>query len=242
MAVSRKSSSSTATLYVEVQVVRDYGTDTYRAMEISDRLVPPMVWVAMHRELLGQILRIPTDTELAPLLPVTDAFWWRCESSTEPEHLIVEGIIDLWSVPIGHKARAELIAAGVPGNFTTPAPDDPLRRTIRAVRQKIGQLPLLAPGLIAVKPPRLLFLSPRVLPQVVDAIQRSILDAPQISAVALVDWALGATASPREARAKVGSALIVRHPDRHIFVREAVIVANPARALTSSDDLLDELL
>lgn len=242
MAVSRISGRNSTTVYIEAQVVQDYGLDTHRAMEIAERLVPPTVWVTMHRELLGHIVRIPSDAQLPRLLPLTDAFWRRCESSTEPEHLVIDGFIDLWSVPIGHKARADLVTAGVPENFTTPVPDDPLRRTIRGVRQKIGQLPLLAPGLIAVKPPRLLFLNPRLLPQVVEAIKRSIVDAPQICAVALVDWSLGAFANPREARATVGGALIVRHPDRHIFVREAVIVANPVRAFNAGDDLIAELL
>ncbi len=95
MAVSQRVGRLLTTLHVEVQVVQDFGSDARRAMEIGDLLVPITVWTN-HRELLGRVVRIPEDSELPELLRVTDAFWKLCESSSEPEHLVVEGLIDVW--------------------------------------------------------------------------------------------------------------------------------------------------
>lgn len=242
MAVTHGRGGHARTLFLEVQTIQDYGFDTQRAMEIADRLVPPAAWVGLRRELLRQITRIPDDSELAAVLPRTDAFWRRCETSAEPEHLLIDGVLDVWAVPIGHEARAHLVAAGVPENFRSPAPDDPLRRTLRAVRQKIGQLPTLAPGLIVLRPPRLLFLNPRLLPHVVKAIEAAVLHSPQIAAIALVDWTVGAATAPKENRSRLAGAVLVRHPDRHIFVREALIVSNPNRGFREADELMARLL
>lgn len=165
-----------------------------------------------------------------------------CESSTEPEHLKLGDVMDVWAVPVDHPAKTALLAAGVPSTFKSPAPDDPLRRTLRAVRQKIGQLPSLTAGLIVLRPPRLLLPNPRYLPHVVAAVREAIASTPQISAVALVDWAYRSATTPAEARVAIAGALLIHHADRHIFVREVVLIQNPVRAYRSADQVVHRLL
>jgi len=242
MAVSQAHGRGATTAFVEVQSVQDFADETKRAMDVTERLVPMVAWAMLGRELLGEIFRIPDDVELDQLLPITNEFFRRCESSSEPEHVAIDDVMDLWAVPIGHPARANLVAAGVPDRFRSPAPDDPLRRVLRAVRSKIGQLPTLAAGLIALRPPRLLFLNPNHLPYIVSAVKQAVATSPQISAVALVDWAYRATATPDEVRREMAGALVIHHPDRHIFVREAVLIENPVRAFRAADQVIHRLL
>ena len=242
LAISERHRRGAITVFVEVQGMQDFGDVTKRAMEVSERLVPMLSWIMLNRELLGEIYRIPADAELQDLVSIADEFRKHCESSNEPEHLELNDVMDLWAVPIGHPAKVDLLASGVPDGFRSPAPDDPLRRVVRAVRLKIGQLPTLAPGLIALRPPRLLFLDPRHLPYIVNAIKQAIATAPQVSAVALVDWAHRATATPTEARLAVAGALIIHHADRQIFVREVVVIENPARRYRAGDAVIHRLL
>ncbi len=242
LAVSDANRLGATTVFVEVQSLQDFGDETKRAMELTEKLVPVLAWSILGRELLGEIYRIPDDAELPHLLPITERFRTLCESSSEPEHLALADVMDLWAVPIGHPARTELLAAGVPDSFRSPAPDDPLRRVVRAVRSKIGQLPTLAPGLIVLRPPRLLFINPAHLPYIVSAVKQAVASARQVSAVALVDWAYGASATHAEVRRAIAGAVIIQHPDRHIFVREAVLIENPVRAYPGADPVIHRIL
>jgi hypothetical protein len=229
------------TVFIEVQAVQAFGKDTERAMEAAERLAPRMAGAMARCELLGEIYRVPSDAEMAELVPVTNAFWKQCESATEPLHLVLEDVMDVWAVPFEHRAKEGLIASGVPNGFRSPAPDDPVRRTFRAIRQKIGQLPTLAPGLVVLRPPRLLLPSLNYMPNVISAVKQAIAASPQVSAVAIVDWAYRSTATPNEARVSIAGALVVHHVDRSIFVREIVLVKNPSRVYTSADRVIDRL-
>ncbi len=241
LSVAEPSRRGANTVFIEVQAVQDFGEDTKRAMEVSERLAPRLSWAIARCELLGEIYRIPDDAELDELVAVTDAFWKQCEGATEPLHLVLDDVMDVWAVPFGHPGKAGLIASGVPDGFRSPAPDDPVRRTYRAIRLKIGQLPTLAPGVIVLRPPRLLLPSPNYLPHVVAAVKHAVATTPQISAVALVDWAYRSTATPADARVSIAGAMVIHHPDRDIFVREVVLVQNPSRAYKSADPLIDRL-
>lgn len=229
------------TVFIEVQAVQAFGDDTERAREVSERLAPRMAGPIAGCELLGEIYRIPSDAEMSELVQVTNAFWKQCESTTEPLHLVLDDVMDVWAVPYEHPAKQGLLASGVPDGFRSPAPDDPVRRTFRAIRQKIGQLPTLAPGLIVLRPPRLLLPSPNYLPNVVSAVKHAIAASPQVSAVAIVDWAYRSTASPNEARVSIAGALVIHQGDRDIFLREIVLVQNPLRTYRSADLVIDRL-
>jgi hypothetical protein len=242
LAVAERHGRRTNTLFVEVQSIQDFADVTKRSIKVADRLVPTVTWVMLNRELLGEMYRIPGDAELGDALRLTQEFQNRCASSTEPEHLALDDVMDLWAVPFGHPAKADLLASGVPDGFRSPAPDDPLRRTLRAVRQKIGQLPTVAPGVIVLRPPRLLMPSPSHVAHVVAAVRQAIASSPQISAVALVDWAFRYTAIPNEARVALGGAVVIHHADRHIFVREVVLIENPIRAYRAGDEVIARLL
>jgi len=241
MSVTERTPRSTNTLFIEVQSVQDFGQITRRAIDVAERLAPKLSWAMARCEVLGDIYRIPTDAELQSLIAISNEFWKKCESTTEPIHLQLEDVMDVWAVPYGHPMKQDLIDSGVPNGFRSPAPDDPLRRTFRAVRQKIGQLPTLAPGLIVLRPPRLLLPTIHYLPPVVATLRQAIADAPQISAIALIDWAYRSTATPSEARADLAGAVVIHHADRHIFVREIVLIKNPSRAYSAGDRLIERL-
>ena len=229
------------TVFVEVQVIQEFGDDTKRAMDVAEKLAPRLAGAMARRELFGQIYRIPEDEELGSLVPITTEFWKQCDESDEPHHLVLDDVMDVWAVPYGHPSREHLLSSGVPESFRSPAPDDPLKRTVRAIRLKIGQLPTLAPGVIVMRPPRLLLPRPDYLPYIVSTVKNAISDAPQISAVAIVDWAYAASATPKEARVPVAGALLIHHPDRHIFVREVVLIENPTRAYPAADPVIRRL-
>lgn len=241
LSVAEPGRHGTHTIFIEVQAVQAFGEDTKRAMEVAERLAPRLAGAMAGCELLGEIFRIPSDAELDDLVALTDAFWKQCESASGPLHLVLDDVMDVWAVPFRHPGKKDLLATGVPDGFRSPAPDDPMRRTFRAIRLKIGQLPTLAPGLIVLRPPRLLLPTPNYLPHVVSAVKQAISDSPQISAVALVDWAYRSTAFPNDARVSIAGALVIHHPDRDIFVREIVLVQNPSRAYKAADLLIDQL-
>jgi hypothetical protein len=241
LSVAEPNTRGANTVFIEVQAVQDFGEDTKRAMEVAGRLAPRLSLAMSSCELLGEIYRIPSDAELDELVAVTNVFWAQCESATEPLHLVLDDVMDVWALPFGHPAKEGLLASGTPDGFRSPAPDDPVRRTYRAIRLKIGQLPTLAPGLIVLRPPRLLLPSPNYLPHVVSAVKQAIAAAPQISAVALVDWAYRSTVTPANARVSIAGAVVIHHPDRDVFVREVVLVQNPSRVYKSADPLIDRL-
>jgi hypothetical protein len=241
LSVAEPGRRETNTVFIEVQAVQAFGEDTKRAMDVAERLAPRLSSAMAGCELLGEIFRIPSDAELDELVAVTDAFWKQCESASGPLHLVLEDVMDVWAIPFGHSGKKDLLTTGVPDGFRSPAPDDPVRRTFRAIRLKIGQLPTLAPGLIVLRPPRLLLPTPNYLPQVVSAVKQAISDSPQVSAVALVDWAYRWTAVPNEARVASAGALVIHHPDREVFVREIVLVQNPSRAYKSADLVIHQL-
>lgn len=241
LSVAEPGQRGTNTVFIEVQAVQAFGEDTKRAMDVAERLAPRLLSAMAGVELLGEIFRIPSDAELDELVAVTDAFWKECESATGPLHLVLDDVMEAWAVPFGHPGKKDLLATGVPDGFRSPAPDDPVRRTFRAIRLKVGQLPTLAPGLIVLRPPRLLLPTPNYLPHVVSAVKQAISDSPQVSAVALVDWAYRSSAVPNDARVSIAGALVTHHQDREIFVREVVLIQNPSRAYRSADLLIDRL-
>jgi len=185
----------------------------------------------------GHLLFWPADDERNALVKTAEAFWLDGLVRTERVVLDVPGTLHLWCEPV---REGGLIPDGAPYTlFQAPLHEDPLGRTRRAVRNKVAQLPLHEPGVIFVHPPSSLWLMPDVA-GIAKAIASAVVDYPQIVATVLVNW--GYSPDRSDTRRQVDdSAELIQSGDRHIFVRQSLVVWNTAHVSRNVDELAELL-
>ncbi len=224
-------------LFVEITGVAQFSSEATTQQRLLDRIYPIMDIIGSDHVGGGQLLFWPADDERDALVKTAEAFWLDGLVRTERVVLDVPGTLHLWCEPV--REGGPIPDGGPYTLFQAPLHEDPLGRTRRAVRNKVAQLPLHEPGVIFVHPPSSLWLMPDVA-VIAKAIASAVVDYPQIVATVLVNW--GYSPDRSDTRRQVyDSAELIQSADRHIFVRQSLVVWNTARVSRNVDELAELL-
>jgi hypothetical protein len=180
----------------------------------------------------GRLFFWPEDDERDELVAAAQSFWAENLPRAEHAELDIPGTLHLWCEPWSE--------GGPTYSFQGPLHNNVLGRIRRAVRNKLAQLPRHDPGVILVRPPTLLWQIPDAVPTVARTIAAAVGHSPQVVAVVLVTWGHSFDRSARRVRVSDTAELIIS-PDRHIFVRQSLVVWNAARGSRDVDEMVEVL-
>jgi len=218
---------SRQTLWIEASIVDDFSVQARNDMSFQERLAP---YLKLHLEGLdvgGRLLVDAQPDQKSQLIVVANAFWARCLGHRQPDDLVIPGVLELWAVPLGDtQAKQEMIARGHQDGFVGGVLDNPLRRLLRIIRAKLGQLPTNQPGLIVLQPPPMLFRS-APLEAIAGVVRHALEDSPAVVAVGLIQWILRGRRPIARAREHPSGITVISIPDRLIFLKQVGLVANP---------------
>lgn len=229
-------------VFIEASIVDDFSLHARDDMSFQKRLVP---YLELHLEGLEVGGRLHVDPDLDQedeLLALATDFWQRCREHRLPDELVIPGVLELWAVPVGdQRAKQSMIARGHQDGFVGGVADNPLKRLLRVVRAKLGQLPLDESGLIVLQPPSMLFRS-FPLEAIVTTIQQQLASSPAVVGVGLIQWIV--TDGKRVARVRhhPSGMVVVTVPDRLIWLKQVGLVVNPAHRIKRSLSFVTELL
>jgi len=214
-------------LYVEAVGVDDFSLEARRDVSFQERLFP---FLELHLGGLnagGRLLVDPGPALENELLAVAGAFWEKCLTAKVSNELLIPGILELWATPFGDdEAKQAMLMKGHQDGFVGGVIDNPLRRLVRVIRAKLGQLPVDHAGLIVAEAPSLLFRSVS-LEQLSVAVRQQIATAPAVIGVAFIRWTMqDGTAVERLERGR--GFRILTLPDRLDQWKQVVFAPNPA--------------
>lgn len=240
--ISRGQKPRQRIVFIEASIVDDFSLHARDDMSFQKRLVP---YLELHLEGLevGGRLHIDPDLEQEDeLLALATDFWQRCRQHRLPDELVIRGVLELWAVPAGdQKAKQSMIARGHQDGFVGGVADNPLKRVLRAVRAKLGQLPLDEPGLIVLQPPSMLFRS-FPLEVIVATIRQRLAASPAVAGVGLIQWIITDGKRVTRVRNHPSGLLVVTVPDRLIWLKQLGLVINPAHKTKGSVSFVTELI
>lgn len=222
-------------LFVEITGVAPFSNETLIQRQLLDRIYPLFKIIGSDHEGGGHLLYWPAKDERPALVAQAEVFWEEALARTERAELDIPGTLHLWCEPVRF---GESLPEGEKRTlFKAPLREDPLGRTRRAVRQKLGQLPIDQPGVILVRPPQILWETPNALSEADQVVAVAVKDCPQIVAVILVRWCLSTDRQERRVRVS-DTAELIQSPDRHIFVRQSLVVWNAGRSWRDVDEMV----
>jgi hypothetical protein len=209
-------------------------------MSFQERLFP---FLELHLGGLtagGRLLVDPTPALEDDLLALAGAFWQECLTGTLPNEFVMPGILELWAAPFGDdKAKQAMLMKGHQDGFVGGVADNPLRRLLRVIRAKLGQLPFDQAGLIVAEAPPLLFRSVS-LEELSAGLGQQVTMAPAVIGVALIRWTMqDGTAIDRLERGRGFKILTV--PDRLDQWKQVVFAPNPATTVIRAASLALEV-
>jgi hypothetical protein len=212
-------------LFIEAAGVDVFSEGARLDMAFQRRLVPFLDLHLAGLDVGGRLLIDPTPQQEERLLAIADRFWKQCLEQRIPLDCVMPGVIELWAVPLGDEdAKRAMLARGHQDGWVGGVVDNPLKRLIRILRAKFGQLPLDQPGLIVLEPPPMLFRSFPL--EVISAtIQDQIASTPSLVAVALINWVVRGEGEVERLRHHAG-VLVLSMPDRLIFWKQVGVVVN----------------
>lgn len=217
-------------LFVEsTEVAQMSSAATEQEQLLNRKIYPILDLIGSDHVGGGQLFFWPDDDERDELVAAAQAFWSEHLARVERAELNIPGILHLWCEPWRE--------GGPTYSFLAPIKEDPLGRTRRAVRNKLGQLPRHEPGVIFVRPPTLLWENPNAVPMVASVIAAAVEHSPQIVAVVLVTWGHAPDRNARRVRVS-DTVELIHSPDRHIFVRQSLVVWNSTRVAHDVDEMV----
>jgi hypothetical protein len=220
-------------LFIEVASVDDFSEGARADMSFQRRLVPYLDLHLAGLDVGGRLLIDPTLEQEEQMLAIADHFWKRCLEERVPLDYVLPGALELWAVPLGDKeAKRAMLARGHQDGWVGGVMDNPLKRLVRILRAKLGQLPLDQPGLIVLEPPPMLFRS-FSLEVISTTIQEQVVSMPSLVAVALINWVVQGEQEVERLRHQAG-VLVLTIPDRLIFWKQVGVVVNRRQVQAAS--------
>ena len=226
--ISRGTGRAKRTIYVEASIVDDFSEGARGDMSFQDRLVPYLQLHLAGLDVGGRLHVDPMPDQEDELVAVADSFWKACLEQRKPGELVIPRILELWAVPSGdEEAKQAMIARGYQDGFSGGVLDNPLKRLLRVVRAKLGQLPLDAPGLIVLEPPRMLFRS-FPLEAIAESVAHQMSHSNSVVGVGLIQWTVHDRKRLARLRSHPSGILVGTVPDRLIFWKQLGLIRNPS--------------
>ena len=205
-------------------------------MALQEALFPFLKLHLAGLDVGGRLLIDPPPDDEGRLIAIAHDFWEQCLDGHIPNELVIPGVLELWGARFGdQQAKQGMLAKGHQDGFVGGVIDNPLRRLLRVVRAKLGQLPDEDPGLIVLQPPPLLLRSVS-LDVISTAIQSHLRDKPAIVAVGLIRWTMQ-DGRPVEHRQRSAGFTVLTVEDRRDQWKQIALKTNSECVLKNSIQL-----